>query len=74
MNYQGDLKINVFAQDDQIIVEISDSGSGIPVDIQEKIFEPFLQQSQQEKVVDSVYISFARLLKNIREQLKLLAK
>jgi signal transduction histidine kinase len=41
MNYQGDLKINVFAQDDQIIVEISDSGSGIPVDIQEKIFEPF---------------------------------
>jgi signal transduction histidine kinase len=41
MNYQGDLKINVFAQDDQIIVEISDSGSGIPMDIQEKIFEPF---------------------------------
>jgi signal transduction histidine kinase len=41
MNYQGHLKIAVFEQASQIVVEITDSGYGIPPEIQDQIFEPF---------------------------------
>lgn len=41
MNYRGKLKIALFERDDGVIVEISDSGSGIPSEIKERIFEPF---------------------------------
>lgn len=41
MNYQGQLKIHIREQDNYIVVEIEDSGSGIPSEIKEKIFEPF---------------------------------
>ena len=41
MNYQGTLNINTKEQDNYVVVEIEDTGSGIPKDIQEKIFEPF---------------------------------
>ena len=41
MNSKGKLKITVSHQDNQIKVQITDSGSGIPLAIQEKIFEPF---------------------------------
>lgn len=41
MNNKGKLEISVAQQDNQIKVQITDSGSGIPSAIQEKIFEPF---------------------------------
>lgn len=41
MNYQGHLGIVVFEQAGQIVVEITDSGCGIPPEIQDQIFEPF---------------------------------
>lgn len=41
MNYQGELKIRVKAQDNSVVVEIEDSRSGIPPEIQAKIFDPF---------------------------------
>lgn len=41
MNNQGKLEISVAQQNNQIKVQITDSGSGIPLAIQEKIFEPF---------------------------------
>lgn len=41
MNEQGRLEIAIFEQQNQIIVKITDSGKGIPAEIQAKIFEPF---------------------------------
>jgi signal transduction histidine kinase len=41
MNRQGSLNIAVFEKDNGVVVEITDSGSGIPPDIQQKIFDPF---------------------------------
>jgi len=41
MNYQGTLQIKVFQQENSVVVQVSDSGTGIPLEIQQKIFEPF---------------------------------
>ncbi|MEE3717691.1 PAS domain S-box protein [Tumidithrix elongata RA019] len=41
MKYRGELEIQVEKQDRHVVVEIIDSGCGIPPDIQGKIFEPF---------------------------------
>ena len=41
MNYQGQLAIALMEQDRHIVVEIADSGCGIPPEIQHQIFEPF---------------------------------
>jgi PAS domain S-box-containing protein len=41
MNNKGKLEIAVAQQNNQIKVQITDSGPGIPLAIQEKIFEPF---------------------------------
>lgn len=41
MNNKGKLEISVAQENNQIKVQITDSGSGIPLAIQEKIFEPF---------------------------------
>jgi PAS domain S-box-containing protein len=41
MNYQGTLEITVGRQENSIVVKITDSGTGIPEDIQGRIFEPF---------------------------------
>jgi signal transduction histidine kinase len=41
MNNQGTLEINVFRQDTQVVIQTTDSGCGIPTDIQARIFEPF---------------------------------
>ena len=35
------LEINIFSNDDSIIVKIRDTGHGIPKEIQQKIFDPF---------------------------------
>jgi signal transduction histidine kinase len=41
MDYRGTLTIEVTAQDQQAKISITDSGKGIPKEIQSKIFEPF---------------------------------
>ena len=41
MAYQGTLTVAIRRVDDRVEITISDSGHGIPVEIQEKIFEPF---------------------------------
>src|SRR6476469_3253505 len=41
MDYKGSLKIDVQQQDATVIVSMTDSGKGIPLDIMSKIFEPF---------------------------------
>ena len=41
MNGSGKIKIKTYEEDQSVIVEIADSGPGIPQDIQSRIFEPF---------------------------------
>jgi signal transduction histidine kinase len=41
MDGHGELRIKTFAEGDCAVVEIGDSGPGIPPDIQSRIFEPF---------------------------------
>ena len=41
MQGQGELRIRTFPEGDCAVVEIGDSGPGIPPDIQSRIFEPF---------------------------------
>jgi signal transduction histidine kinase len=41
MDYKGELAIAVFQQDQHVVVEVSDRGSGIPESIKAKIFQPF---------------------------------
>jgi signal transduction histidine kinase len=41
MDGHGELRIRTFAEGDCAVVEIGDSGPGIPPDIQPRIFEPF---------------------------------
>ncbi|WP_299412505.1 ATP-binding sensor histidine kinase [Acaryochloris sp. IP29b_bin.148] len=41
MKYQGTLAIEVSQQCDQICVRITDSGPGVPPELQDKIFKPF---------------------------------
>jgi signal transduction histidine kinase len=38
---KGIIKIKTFKEDDWIVVQISDTGHGIPNDVKEKIFDPF---------------------------------
>jgi PAS domain S-box-containing protein len=41
MNNKGILKIKIFPEHNQVVVKFTDSGCGIPPEIQERIFEPF---------------------------------
>jgi signal transduction histidine kinase len=41
MDYQGTLEIDVTKQETNVLVSITDSGSGIPPEIMPKIFKPF---------------------------------
>ena len=41
MNYQGQLTIVVQSEIDRIKVEITDTGAGIPPEVQPRIFAPF---------------------------------
>ncbi|MEM7333696.1 MAG: ATP-binding protein [Chloroflexota bacterium] len=39
---QGKLSLKTYRDEDWLVVEITDSGPGIPLEIQEKIFDPFV--------------------------------
>ncbi|MEQ8975574.1 MAG: ATP-binding protein [Coleofasciculus sp. C1-SOL-03] len=41
MDSKGTLRISVGQHNQGIVVEFTDSGAGIPLDIQDKIFQPF---------------------------------
>jgi signal transduction histidine kinase len=41
MNGKGEIRIKTYEADHHVVVEIADSGPGIPEDIQSRIFEPF---------------------------------
>lgn len=41
MNHKGVLKIDILRQNNQAVIKIADSGTGIPEEVQAKIFTPF---------------------------------
>ncbi|WP_084695331.1 PAS domain S-box protein [Leptospira broomii] len=41
MDFRGRIRIRTYTQDEEVAVEINDSGPGIPENIREKIFQPF---------------------------------
>ncbi len=41
MNGKGEVKLKTYVQNECVVVEITDSGPGIPLEIQSRIFEPF---------------------------------
>ena len=41
MNYEGKLTVGLSAKDNQAIISVTDTGSGIAVDIKDRIFDPF---------------------------------
>ncbi len=47
MDYLGTLEIRVFEEGEEVIVEITDNGIGIPSGLEERIFEPFFTTKKQ---------------------------
>jgi signal transduction histidine kinase len=41
MNYEGKLSVGLSAQDNQAIISVADTGTGIAPEIKGRIFEPF---------------------------------
>lgn len=41
MDYKGELDLNVYKKNKKIVIEVKDSGSGIPNSIYDKVFNPF---------------------------------
>jgi signal transduction histidine kinase len=56
MHSGGELRIRTFLDGDCAVVEIGDSGPGIPADIQSRIFEPFFTTKGWEKELGSGWL------------------
>lgn len=41
MNGKGEISLRTFAEDDKVVIEITDNGPGIPEETQARIYEPF---------------------------------
>jgi signal transduction histidine kinase len=41
MDGNGELELRAYKDEDWVVVEVADTGAGIPADVQEKIFDPF---------------------------------
>jgi signal transduction histidine kinase len=46
---RGDINIKIGDDDDKLRVDITDNGGGIPVDILERIFEPYFTTKEDQK-------------------------
>ncbi len=67
------LNIEVFKQDDKIIIEVSDSGGGIPKKIKEKIFEPYFTTKHQSQGTGlGLYISKMIIENSMNGELKVM--
>jgi signal transduction histidine kinase len=49
MDGEGTLRITVRATDDDVVVEIADTGHGVPADVQAHVFEPFFTTKEVGK-------------------------
>jgi signal transduction histidine kinase len=47
MKDPGTLALNTFVRDDQVVLQVKDTGPGIPENIREKIFEPFFTTKKE---------------------------
>jgi signal transduction histidine kinase len=50
----GKISIDVRLESGQLCVQVADSGPGIPLDDQEKIFQPFIRGSQGRRIVEGM--------------------
>jgi signal transduction histidine kinase len=50
MNGSGELKIRTERRDDRIVVEFTDTGSGIPDEIRHRIFDPFFSHGKAQGI------------------------
>lgn len=47
MEYKGKLEVDVFTEDENVVIAITDSGTGIPEGIKDKIYDPFFTTKKQ---------------------------
>lgn len=50
----GTVSTTVRSEDDRLLIDVSDTGAGIPVDEQKKIFEPFYRGRQGHRIVEGM--------------------
>ncbi len=46
---EGEIVIDVFEEDDAVVVSVKDNGGGVPEDLQNKIFDPFITTKEAGK-------------------------
>jgi len=71
MDKEGNLKIIVESETDQLIVSIQDDGPGIPEDIQSKIFDPFFTTKKIGEGTGMGLDIVNRIIRNHRGEIKL---
>jgi two-component system sensor histidine kinase BaeS len=50
----GRISTNIKAADSQLLIQVEDDGLGIPLNEQEKIFQPFIRGSQGRRIVEGM--------------------
>jgi signal transduction histidine kinase len=50
----GKISTNVQAVDSQLLIQVGDTGPGVPANEQEKIFEPFVRGNQGRRIVEGM--------------------
>jgi signal transduction histidine kinase len=44
INKKGKIEVNLHTKNDYALIEIADSGPGIPIEFQERVFDPFFSK------------------------------